>query len=62
VLTVCTIIFDMLKLWILPTECIFVFRLVLAINGHCSPKQHCPVGPSSGDVAFPVRCELNSYI
>jgi hypothetical protein len=32
--------FNILKLCILPTECIFVFRVVLTINSDCFPKQH----------------------
>jgi hypothetical protein len=28
------------KLHILPTECIYVFRMVLTINSNCFPKQH----------------------
>jgi hypothetical protein len=27
-------------LYILPTECIHVFRMVLTINSDCFPKQH----------------------
>jgi hypothetical protein len=38
--TICTICFDILKLCILPTECICVFRVVLTINSDCFPKQH----------------------
>jgi hypothetical protein len=45
-----TICFNKLKLWILPTKCICVFRMVLTINSDCFPKQHYPVGLCSGDV------------
>jgi hypothetical protein len=32
--------FNTLKLCILPTQCICVFRMVLTINSNCFPKQH----------------------
>jgi hypothetical protein len=40
VVTIYTTRFNTLKLCILPTECICVFRMVLTINSDCSPKQH----------------------
>jgi hypothetical protein len=36
--------------------------MVLTINSDCFPKQHYPVGLCSGDVMFPVRYGLDSYI
>jgi hypothetical protein len=38
--TIYTTFFNTLKLRILPTQCIFVFRMVLTINSDCFPKQH----------------------
>jgi hypothetical protein len=35
-----TTCFNTSKLCILPTQCICVFRMVLAINSDCFPKQH----------------------
>jgi hypothetical protein len=40
VVNIYTICFNTLKLCILPTECICVFRMVLTINSDCFPKQH----------------------
>jgi hypothetical protein len=39
VVTVCTTFFNTPKLCILPTQCIYVFRMVLTINSDCFPKQ-----------------------
>jgi hypothetical protein len=49
-LYVCTTCFNTLKLCILPTQCICVFRMVVTINSDFYPKQHQPVGLCSGDV------------
>jgi hypothetical protein len=38
VVTICTTRFNILKLYPLPTECIYVFRTVLTINCGCFPK------------------------
>jgi hypothetical protein len=38
--TICTTRFNTPKLYILPTQCICVFRMVLTINSDCFPKQH----------------------
>jgi hypothetical protein len=40
VFTMCTICFNVLKLCILPTQCICVLRMVLTINSDYFPKQH----------------------
>jgi hypothetical protein len=40
VVIICTTCSNTLKLCILPTECICVFRMVLTINSDCFPKQH----------------------
>jgi hypothetical protein len=40
VVTICTTYYNTLKLCILTTECICVFRMVLTINRDCFPKQH----------------------
>jgi hypothetical protein len=40
VVTICTTCYNTLKLCILPTQCICVFRVVLTINTDCFPKQH----------------------
>jgi hypothetical protein len=56
-----TTCFNILKLCILPTECICVFYMVFEMKRDCFPEQHEWAEFSSGDV-FPVRCELNSYI
>jgi hypothetical protein len=37
---VCTACFNILKLYILPTECVVVFHMVLTINSEFFPKQH----------------------
>jgi hypothetical protein len=50
------------KLYILPTLCICVCRMVLTINNDCFPKQHSPVGLCSGDGIFPVRYGLDVYM
>jgi hypothetical protein len=36
----CTNRFNTLKLYILPTECICVFRMVLAVSNDCFRKQN----------------------
>jgi hypothetical protein len=59
VVTICTTCFNTLKLSILPSQCIYVFRMVLTINSNSFLK---PVGLCSGEVMFPVRYELNLYI
>jgi hypothetical protein len=38
--TMCTKCFNTLKLCILTTKCIYMFRVVLTINSDCFPKQH----------------------
>jgi hypothetical protein len=48
--TICTTRFNTLKLCILPTQCICVFRMVLTINSHSFRKQHEQVALCSGDV------------
>jgi hypothetical protein len=40
VVTICTAWFNIVKLCILPTQCICVFRMVLIISSDCFPKQH----------------------
>jgi hypothetical protein len=40
VVAVCTNLFDVQKLCILPTQCIYVFHMVLTINSDYFPKQH----------------------
>jgi hypothetical protein len=40
VVTICTTFFNILKLYILPTQCICVFRMVLTVNSDCFPQQH----------------------
>jgi hypothetical protein len=40
VVTICITCVNTLNLPILPTECIYVFRMVLTINSDCFPKQH----------------------
>jgi hypothetical protein len=37
---ICTARFNILKLRILPTQCIYVFRVILTINSDYFPKQH----------------------
>jgi hypothetical protein len=44
VVTICTTLFDTSKLCILPTQCIWVSRMVLTINSDCFPKQHKRLG------------------
>jgi hypothetical protein len=39
-----------LKLYILRTQCICVYRMVLTTNSDCFPKQHYPVGLCTGEV------------
>jgi hypothetical protein len=48
--TICTTHFNAPELGILPTDCIFVFRMILAINSDCFPKPHKPVWLCIGDV------------
>jgi hypothetical protein len=50
VVTICTTCFNMLKLYIPPTQCICVFHMVLTINSDCFPKHHELVGIWNGDV------------
>jgi hypothetical protein len=38
VVSICTTRFNIIKLCILPTQCICVFRMVLTINSECFPK------------------------
>lgn len=38
VVTIHTTCFYITKLCILPSECIYVFRIILTINGYCSPN------------------------
>jgi hypothetical protein len=40
VVTICTTHFNKPKLYILPTECMCVFSMVLTINSDCLPEQH----------------------
>jgi hypothetical protein len=40
VVTICTTCFNTLKLCILPTQCVCVFRMILTISSDCFPKQH----------------------
>jgi hypothetical protein len=40
VVTVYTTCINMLKLWVIPTECICMLRMVLTINSDFFPKQH----------------------
>jgi hypothetical protein len=40
VVTIYTTCFNTLKLCILPTQCIYVFPMVLTINSDCFPRQH----------------------
>jgi hypothetical protein len=40
VATICTTCFNISKPCIIPTECIFVFRMVLTLNIDYFPKQH----------------------
>jgi hypothetical protein len=37
---VCTTCYNIQKLCILPTQCIYVFRMILTINSDYFPKQH----------------------
>jgi hypothetical protein len=62
VVTIYTIFFNILTLWVLPTECICVFHMVFTVNSDSFPKQHWPVGPCSGDIMFPARYDLNCYV
>jgi hypothetical protein len=55
VVTICTTCFSILQLWILRTECICAFRMVLTINCDFLPKQHLPVGIRSGNVMCFLR-------
>jgi hypothetical protein len=38
--SICSTCCNTLKLCILPTQCVCVFRMVLTINSDCFPKQH----------------------
>jgi hypothetical protein len=40
VVTICTNLFHVQKPSILPTQCIYVFPMILTINSDCLPKQH----------------------
>jgi hypothetical protein len=40
VVYMCTTYFNTKKPFILPTQCIYVFRMVLTVNSDCFPKQH----------------------
>jgi hypothetical protein len=40
VVNVYTACFNILKLFILGTYCVHVFRMVLTVNSDCFPKQH----------------------
>jgi hypothetical protein len=59
--TMCTTCFKIKILFILPTECMYMFYVVLTINSNCFPKQHSLFGPYNGEAVFPVRYELNVY-
>jgi hypothetical protein len=52
VVTICTTCFNILKLYVLRTECINVFHVVLMINRDGFSKQHPPTGPCSRDTCF----------
>jgi hypothetical protein len=39
VVTICATFYNIQKLCILPTQCIYVFRMVLTVNSDCFPKQ-----------------------
>jgi hypothetical protein len=52
VIITCIICFNVPKFRILPTECIFVFRINHAINNSYFPKQLSPVDLRSGDVIY----------
>jgi hypothetical protein len=39
VVTIYTTCFNIVKLYILPTQCIYVFHVVLTINRDCFPKR-----------------------
>jgi hypothetical protein len=54
-----TTFFNVLKLCLLATDCIFVFHMIPTVNIDYFPKRHWPIELCNGDVIFPVRYELN---
>ena len=49
---ICTTCFNVQTLCILPTQCIYMFRMILAVNCHYFPKQHQPLVLCNGDAVF----------
>jgi hypothetical protein len=60
--SICTARFNILKFWVLPTEYICVFHMVLTINSDCFSKQHNRFASVAETNMFPVRYELNFYV
>jgi hypothetical protein len=61
---ICTSWFNIQTLCILPTQCIYVFHMNLAVNCHYFPK-HQPTVLCNGDAVFSLRCRnriLISYL
>jgi hypothetical protein len=50
------------KLCFLATECVYVLRMILAINSDCFHKQRRPLGLCSGYVVFHTRYGLKFYV
>jgi len=55
---ICTTFFNIQTLCILPTQCIYVFYMVLAVNCHYFPKQHQPIVLCDGDAVLSLWCAI----
>jgi hypothetical protein len=58
--TICTILLNIKKLCIFPTQYISVFCMILTINSDYLPKLRQPDGLCSGDVSCEVRTQLTN--
>lgn len=59
---ICTTCFNIQTLCILPTHCIYVFHMTLAVNCNYFPKQHQPIVLCNGDAVFSLWCKIWFYI
>jgi len=55
---ICTTCFSIQTLCVLPTQFIYVFRLIQAVNCHYFPKQHQPIVVCKGDAVFSLWCAI----
>lgn len=59
---ICTTCFNIQILCVLPTQCIYVFHMILAVNCCYFPKQHQPIVLCNGDAVFSLWCTIWFFI